>query len=239
MLLGAAGSAVDFMVMARAERASVAGRARWLQRACQRALRALRVEVDSSRIEPPHGVMLAPNHVSYLDIVVLASLAPTVFVAKAEVQGWPLFGWFARRGGTLFLRREVRADVVRVGQQLSPVMAEGVNLVVFLEGTSTDGTAVRTFRSSMLAPAVREAWPVCPVALRYGVPAGQDARVKVAWWGTMPLAPHVLSFAALEWVRAEVRWGAVSAAEGDRKQVARTLEEAVTVMLAGEGGAAN
>ncbi len=187
----------------------------------------MEVEVEPNQPAPPQGVMLTPNHVSYLDILVLSALAPTVFVAKAEVKGWPLFGWFARRAGTLFLRREVRADVVRVGEQLAPVMAAGVNLVVFLEGTSTDGTRVRTFRPSMLEPAVKGGWLVCPVTLNYQVPDGADPRTEVAWWGTMPLAPHLLGFAGLEWVRAGVRWGEVLTATGDRKALAATLQAAV------------
>lgn len=231
VLGGALVSAWEYLRLGRVERASVAGRARWLQRACRRALKSLRVEVNSDRVEVPHGVMLIPNHVSYLDILVLSSLAPTVFVSKAEVQGWPLFGWFARRAGTLFLRREVRADVVRVGQQLAPVMAEGVNLVVFLEGTSTDGQTVRAFKASMLAPAVASGWPVCPLALRYTVPAGHDASLEVAWWGTMPLLPHVLTLARLDWVKTEVRWGDVETASGDRKALAQTLQARVEKLL--------
>lgn len=223
--------------MPREERTSVAGKARWLQRTCRRALRAFKIEVVAEGEALPHGVMLAPNHVSYMDILVLSALAPTVFVAKSEVKGWPLFGWFARMAGTLFIRRQVRADVVRVGEQLAPVMAAGVNLVVFLEGTSTDGQDVNPFRPSMLEPAVKASWPLCPVALRYEVPAGRDATWEVAWWGSMPLLPHVIGFAGLEWVRVHVRRAAVLTAEGDRKELAAQLEAQVRALLHGESGA--
>ena len=230
MLAGAGLSALDYLRLSGSERRSQGGRARWLQRTCARAMRALQIEV-SMRGDFPQGVMLAPNHVSYLDILVIASMTPTVFVAKSEVKGWPLFGWFARQSGTLFLRREVRGDVAKVGAQLAPVIEQGLNLVVFLEGTSTDGTGVRRFRSSMLAPAVREGWPVCPVALRYAVPAGHDASIEVAWWGTMPLLPHVLGLAGVPWVRAEVEVGAPQVGRGDRKVLAEELQAAVEVML--------
>ena len=233
LLAGALVSAVDYLSLNSNERRSRAGLARWLQRTCVRALAALRIEVRMPESFPA-GVMLAPNHVSYLDILVISALSPTVFVAKAEVEGWPLFGWFARRAGTLFLRREVRGDVAKVGGQLAAVIEEGANLVVFLEGTSTDGTRVGAFKSSMLAPAVRGGWPVCPVALRYEVPPGHDASIEVAWWGTMPLLPHVIGVAGLPWVRAEVKVGPTHREREDRKTLARRLQDEVQAMLVHE-----
>ena len=230
MLAGAVVSAVDYASLKRDERRSQAGRARWLQRTSARALRALRIEVEPPETVPS-SVMLAPNHVSYLDILVISSISPTVFVARAEVKGWPLFGWFAQRAGTLFLRREVRGDVAKVGSELAPVIEQGLNLVVFLEGTSTDGTGVRAFRSSMLAPAVREGWPVCPVALHYEVPPGHDASVEVAWWGTMPFLPHLVGLAGLRWVRADVKVGSLIRGASDRKALARALQGEVEAML--------
>ena len=230
MLAGAGLSALDYLRLSGSERRSQGGRARWLQRTCARAMRALQIDV-SMRGDFPQGVMLAPNHVSYLDILVIASMTPTVFVAKSEVKGWPLFGWFARQSGTLFLRREVRGDVAKVGAQLAPVIEQGLNLVVFLEGTSTDGTGVRAFRSSMLAPAVREGWPVCPVALHYEVPPGHDASVEVAWWGTMPFLPHLVGLAGLRWVRADVKVGSLIRGASDRKALARALQGEVEAML--------
>lgn len=211
-------------------RRTLAGRARWLQRTCARALRVLHVETVTAGVVP-HGVMLAPNHVSYVDIIVLAAVAPTVFVSKAEVKSWPAYGWFAARAGTLFLRREVRADLVRVGAELQPVMEAGLNLVVFLEGTSTDGRGVRPFRASLLAPAVANGWPVVPTTMRYTVPPGRDAALEVAWWGSMPLMPHVVQLAGLPWVRSDVAFGAVRRAEGDRKVLAAQLRAAVAAAL--------
>lgn len=213
------------------DRRTLAGRAAWLQRCCARSLRVLGVKVEADGL-PSGGAMLAPNHVSYLDILVLASLRPAVFVAKAEVAGWPVFGWFAARAGTRFLRRERKADVVRVGSALQPVIDAGVGLVVFLEGTSTDGRGVRVFRSSLLEPAVAQRWTVVPVAIRYEVPAPYDAAVDVAWWGTMPLAPHLTKLAGVPTVRATVRVGTGWVAQPDRKAVAERLQREVAELLA-------
>lgn len=221
---------VDYLLLGKEARASIRGRAVWLQRACRRCLAVLGVKVRCSG-DPQQGVLQAPNHVSYLDIIVLAAQAPTVFVAKAEVRSWMLFGWFAQRAGTLFLRREVRADLVKVGAQLAPVMAEGVNLVVFLEGTSTDGREVRPFRSSLLAPAVAGEWSVAPVCVSYRVPPPYDVSVAVAWWGTMPLAPHLVGLTGLPRVEAQLQLGEPRLAGGDRKELAKTLRSNVAAML--------
>jgi 1-acyl-sn-glycerol-3-phosphate acyltransferase len=218
--------AIDFMAMGKAERASVKGRARWLQRCCQHCLRLLHVRTETTG-DVAHGVLITPNHVSYLDIIVLGALAPTVFVAKAEVQGWPVFGWFARKAGTLFLRREVRSELARIGAELDPVLASGANLIVFLEGTSTDGTMVRAFKAGMLEPAVRAEWTVCPAGLSYRVPEGHDVRLEVAWWGTMPLASHLAGLLALEWIDVRVGWGRSRVAVGDRKAMAVELHAEV------------
>lgn len=182
----------------------------------------------------PHGAVLAPNHLGYLDIIVLSALAPTVFVSKAEVGRWPLFGWFAQRAGTRFLRRELKADLVRVGAELEPVIAAGINLVVFLEGTSSDGLQVLPFKPSLLEPVVRHGWPVAPVRLDYIVSPGHDPALEVAWWGTMPLPQHLLGFAGIEQVHAVVKCGEVRIGAGERKTLAANLRAEIESMGTGK-----
>jgi 1-acyl-sn-glycerol-3-phosphate acyltransferase len=211
-------------------RGSLAQRALWLQRNCQRCLRALNVTVVQKGALPK-GALLTPNHVSYLDIIVLSSLAPTVFVSKSEVGGWPIFGWFAKRAGTRFLRRDLKADLVRVGDELKPVIEAGINLVIFLEGTSTDGREVRAFKPSLLEPAVRGGWPVAPATIRYELKDGNDPSITVAWWGTMPLAQHLLILAGLGSIKTTIEFGEEQAAEGDRKSLAQKLHSEVSRRL--------
>lgn len=207
-------------------------RALWLQWTCQRVLRVLGIDlVETGR--RPHGVMVAANHCSYLDILVLAALTPTVFVAKREVRRWPIFGWFAARSGTRFIDRTRRGDVVRIAEEMAPVLAEGLSLVVFLEGTTTDGGAVLPFKPSLLEPAVRAGWPVVPAALQYRVPEGHDVAREIAWWGDMTLPPHLWNLLKMEWVDASVQWGGARKAEGDRKAVAAALQAEVATMKAG------
>ena len=216
--------------------ASESRRAAWLQRSCRRALRVLGVRVHTTG-EVPRGAVVAANHLGYLDILVLAAQAPAVFVAKREVRTWPVFGWFARRAGTRFIDRGRRADVARVAAEFAPVIAGGANLVLFLEGTSTEGRTVLPFRSSLLEPVARAGWPAVPVALRYAVPTPHSAVREVCWWGDMTLAPHLLGFAGLPHIDAVVAWGEPVVASGDRKVLAMELHRAVR-SLRGEGAIA-
>ncbi|MBL9203113.1 MAG: 1-acyl-sn-glycerol-3-phosphate acyltransferase [Opitutaceae bacterium] len=201
-------------------------RAGWLHRTCRRALRVLGVRVTTTG-RAPRGAVIAANHLGYLDILVLAAQAPCVFVAKREVRGWPVFGWFARRSSTRFIDREKRADVARVAEDFAPVLAAGANLVLFLEGTSTDGRAVLPFRSSLLEPVARGGWPAVPVAIAYAVPPPHSAEREVCWWGDMTLAPHLFGLAGLPCVGAAVRWGEPVTATSDRKVLAAELHRAV------------
>ncbi len=216
-------------------RRDLAARARWLQWTCGRVLRVLGVKISAVG-EPSVGALVVANHVSYLDVLVLASLRPVVFVAKREVRGWPIFGWFARRAGTRFIDRERRGDVARVVAEFAPAVAGGVGIVIFLEGTSSDGRAVRPFRSSLLAPAVEQRWTVVPAAISYALPAGHDVATEVCWWGDMTLAPHLLHLFTLSRIDAFVAWGAAENAATDRKALALKLHARVTrlhVALAG------
>ncbi|MET0262674.1 MAG: lysophospholipid acyltransferase family protein, partial [Rariglobus sp.] len=135
-------------------RRTINGRARWLQAICRRGLRVLGVSVTSDMPKVKRlqsggletGGMIICNHLGYLDILVLGASSPMIFVAKREVGGWPVFGWFARMGGTLFVDRSRRGDVARVAGEIEEVVSAGVCVVVFAEGTSSDGREVLPFR---------------------------------------------------------------------------------------------
>jgi lyso-ornithine lipid O-acyltransferase len=189
-------------------------------------LKALGIRVVAQG-KPARGTVIVANHLSYLDIVVLSSLTPVIFVAKREVRGWPLFGWFAAKAGTRFIDREKRGDVTRVGGELAPIMEAGLSIVLFLEGTTSDGREVLPFRPSLLAPAVAAGWKLAPAGITYAVPAGHSAETEVCWWGDMTLPPHLGNVATLPWVEARVGWGEMVPAAGDRKLLAVELRNEV------------
>lgn len=111
--------------------------------------------------------MLVANHVSWLDIVVIDAVLPARFVAKSEIRGWPLIGWMSAKAGTLFIERARRRDTARIARQTSDALLAGDVCAVFPEGTTTDGSKVLPFHSSLLQPALLADADVFPVALRF------------------------------------------------------------------------
>ncbi len=175
---------------------------------------------------PPSAAIYCANHLSYLDIVMLGAATPVVFVSKAEVRNWPIMGRLAECGGTLFLQREKKGELLEVTRQFAPVIAQGVPIVIFLEGTSSNGDEVLPFRPSLLAPAVASAWSVAAVALDYSVSGGTVAE-DVAYWGDMTFGPHFLNLLDKREVAARIAFGPAQEAGSDRKTLARHLQSQV------------
>ncbi|MCX7888589.1 MAG: 1-acyl-sn-glycerol-3-phosphate acyltransferase [Rhodobacteraceae bacterium] len=150
----------------------------------------LRLEV---RGQPMHqnGAAVA-NHASWLDILVLNACQRVCFVSKAEIARWPAIGWLARATGTVFIARDPRAAGVQQ-RLLQERLRAGHHLLVFPEGTSTDGRRVLPFKTTLfgafMAEGIRHAMAVQPISVTYLAPDGEDARFY-AWWGHMDFAPH-------------------------------------------------
>jgi 1-acyl-sn-glycerol-3-phosphate acyltransferase len=196
----------------------------WLHRLCGRVARLIRLRLDvRGRFDA--APLMVSNHLSYLDIVTLGAVAPLRFVAKAEVRAWPWFGWLARCAGTIFVRREDRRALPAVHEQLRHAARVAVPVVIFPEGTSTDGRVVRPFHSALLAVAAAEAWPVFPLRIEYDLPSG-DAGQTVCWWGEMTLLPHLWRLLGHEEILATVRCGR-RLRHADRKVLAAELHAAV------------
>lgn len=199
-------------------------RARWLRRwsACVRTLIGVEVEL---RGRAPDGGMLVCNHVSYLDMLALTAATEMVFLSKAEVRHWPIFGQIARASGALFVNRERRADVADLGPEFVAIVGEGVVLAMFPEGTSTGGDHVLPFHSSLFAPAAQHGWPVVPAWIGYEVADG-SVEDEVAYWRDMTFLPHFLNLLGKRRVRAVVHFGE-PLCNSDRKALARELHQAV------------
>jgi 1-acyl-sn-glycerol-3-phosphate acyltransferase len=205
-----------------ASRAECAG---WLHQSLIRALRAVNVELHIAGQVPRQGLVVS-NHLSYLDIVVYSAALPCVFVSKSEVERWPVIGRYARWAGTVFVRRHDRSDAARANVSIDDALRDGVPVVLFPEGTTTDGERVLRFHSTMLQPAVDTAVPIMPCAIRYEVDEG-DVSQEVCWWGDMKLLPHLWNLLGKESIRAWVVFGEPGAATGHRKQLSATLHDEV------------
>jgi 1-acyl-sn-glycerol-3-phosphate acyltransferase len=206
----------------------------------------LRVEVrgELSRSAP---VLVLANHVSWLDICVLGNLAPLSFVAKSEVAGWPVVGLFARLQRTVFIDRERRSHTAAVNAAVARRLVAGDVIVLFPEGTSSDGNRVLPFRSALVG-AARAALGdgsagmihLQPLAITYtrrnGLPLTRRDRPEVAWYGDMDLAPHLSGFLTGGPFDARVTWGdpIPFGATTDRKRATAEAEVAVRRAFRGE-----
>jgi 1-acyl-sn-glycerol-3-phosphate acyltransferase len=189
-----------------------------------------RVEVHGSPPLPPF--LLVSNHQSYIDILLLASRLDTVFVSKHEVAGWPVLGVLCRLMGTVFINRESRRDLTRVIDEIHRTLSHGTGIVVFPEGTSTNGQEVLAFRPSLLETAVRLQQPVAYASVRYSTgPEARSAADTVCWWGDQAFMPHFFNLVSMPGFRAELYFGPRPIASSDRKLLAHELREAVAGQL--------
>jgi 1-acyl-sn-glycerol-3-phosphate acyltransferase len=188
----------------------------------------LGVHVTTTGRPPSGAYLLASNHLSYLDVLVLAGRLRCAFVSKAEVAAWPVVGAMARTMGTLFVDRERKRGLAPLVATMRERLQAGEGLVLFPEGTSTRGAEVLRFRASLLEPAAAGKLAVHACALRYETPTdGPPAWSAVAWWGDMSFLPHFLGLCALRRIDARIAFAEHPVMADDRKALAGALEQAV------------
>jgi 1-acyl-sn-glycerol-3-phosphate acyltransferase len=158
-------------------------------------------------------IVYVSNHSSWLDILVLGGRLEACFISKEEVGTWPVIGWIAKLGRTVYVRRQ-RASTGRERDDMRDRLAGGDNLILFPEGTSSDGSRVLPFRSAFLSiaeqPVTADGKPplVQPVSLVYDrlgyLPAGRSSRPLFAWYGDMDIGSHYWRLAQHRGLRATV-----------------------------------
>lgn len=189
------------------------------------------------------GVLMVANHSGYWDVVVLGAVTPVSFVAKSEVASWPFFGMMAKLQRSIFVERARRSRAGEVRDVLRDRLLDGDALVLFPEGTSTDGNRVISFKSALMGAAEAQLGtdpdgttryvPVQPVSVSYvglhGIPMGRENRPLFTWYGDMDLLPHVweaLKTGPFE-VIVEFHPPLTAKPGCGRKQIARLAEAAV------------
>jgi lyso-ornithine lipid O-acyltransferase len=193
--------------------------------------------VAHGEVSTARPTLFISNHSSYIDITVLASQIPASFVAKAEVAEWPLFGILAKLQRTVFVERRVsRAAYHRDEMRLR--LAQGENLILFPEGTSSDGNRVLPFKSALFSVAQEDIdgqeLVVQPVSIAYtrldGMPVGRTLKPHFAWYGDMDMAPHMWTLFGLGICTVEVMFHApVTLSQfGSRKGLADHCYEVVS-----------
>ena len=172
------------------------------------------------------GLVVA-NHVSWLDVIAIASVKPTAFVCKSEIAAWPLVGWLLKRVGTIFIRRGSFRDVWRVMLRVRSRMAAAQSVAVFPEGTTTIGREVLEFRRALFEPASQLGLPVFPVALAYSSEAA-------SYTGTTSFLQSLVSIAGAR--KLEVHIALLSPIEGRglaRRELALRSRERIAARLPG------
>jgi 1-acyl-sn-glycerol-3-phosphate acyltransferase len=206
----------------------LAARTEWLHRWCRFACRVLGIRVTSHGAMPRSGLLVC-NHLSYLDIIVLSSIRPCIFVAKRDVAGWPLFGWLAHAAGTIFVDRQRPLTTAFAVNRIHAAIATGLPVVLFPEGTSSDGSTVLPFKSSLLESAVQLRCPVAACTVGYALDYGSVAD-EVCYWRDMTLVPHLLNLFFKREICSKCSFSYPKIRVGNRKEIARALRDEVVSM---------
>jgi lyso-ornithine lipid O-acyltransferase len=205
-----------------------------------RRLVGIRVSVMGTPAAPP--LLIAANHISWLDITVIGSVLPVSYISKAEVATWPVIGLLARLQRSVFIDRTRRTETKRATEAVASRIGKGDIMVLFAEGTTGDGTRVLPFRSSLIGAAgaaiSNEPITVQPLAIAYtriqGLPVGRTDLPDLAWYGDMPFGSHFRDLLMMGAIDTVVAFGEpiVLGPEHDRKQVADLCFAEVKRMLA-------
>ncbi len=197
------------------------------------------------KLEADRPLMLASNHSSWLDILVLSAVADVAFIAKSEVRDWPIFGLFAQWQKSVFIERQQKQKTGDQVNEIAERMAAGEIMVLFPEGTTSDGNRLLEVKSSLFGAAAA-ALPktpdavvhVQPVAVAYtrihGVAMGRYYRPIAAWPGDIELVPHLKDIVACGAIDVDVCFGEALdyRAGSNRKQVSATIARRIRNMLA-------
>jgi lyso-ornithine lipid O-acyltransferase len=203
----------------------------------------LRIRVEG-QVTSARPLLIIANHASWMDICVISALLPVAFVAKRDVAAWPVVGMLARLQRAIFVDRERRQRTGQAAAEIAARLNKGDALVLFAEGTSSDGNRVLPFRSALLGALDLEGTSITvqPLALSYtgwrALPAGRRYRPQLAWYGDMDLLPHLAEALRHGGIDVVARWcePLTPAPGNDRKALARALEREVRISRAKERG---
>lgn len=214
--------------------ASMARRQRWTSWFMARLTAALPLRVKVSGKLPDQPMLWVSNHVSWTDIPLLGMLAPLSFLSKAEVRTWPVAGWLALKAGTLFIRRG-SGDSKLIQKQMGQHLLTRHSLVIFPEGTTTDGRSLRTFHGRLLSSAVETGTSLQPVAIQY-LRDGKPDQIA-PFIGDDDLLSHLRRLFANEVSEVHIQLLTPIETQGkERAALAFEAQQAVQVALFGEAG---
>ena len=199
----------------------------WVQQTCKAIMAGAGIRYQVDGLPPTHGLVVA-NHLSYLDVLILSAAMPCFFVAKMEIGGWPIFGKAARVGGTIFIDRSSLASALTVAEQIGERLKRPIPVLLFPEGTSTDGAQVLRFHSRLIDPATSAKAPITAAAIRYVVEDGTPER-ELCWYGDALFITHLFKALSTPGFTAKVRFGQPRVYP-DRRTAADATHAEITAM---------
>lgn len=215
-------------------------RTRLIQWWCRKLLAAFNLHVSSHGHIPSHNVrlssaMFVANHISWSDIHAINSTIALRFIAKSEIRNWPVFGYLVSRANTLFIDRSIKRDAKRTIDIAVQSLQAGDNLCLFPEGTTTDGTVIHPFKSSLIQAAIEAQAPIHPIAIRYPHPNG-GVNTAAAYAGDTSLMQSMQNILAQKRPVVELHFLAPIAAEDvanrDRRELTSHIENLIRRHLA-------
>ena len=203
-------------------------RAEETQRVCAMILRRMPVDVDIYGIPPERGLVVS-NHLSFIDIILYGAACPCVFISKAEVLRWPIFGTAARMAGTVFVNRSRTAVGSAATADVEVALKEDVCVLLFPEGTSTDGSTLRPFHSSFYEPAVRARAEV--IAAAVGYPDAPDhVEADVCYAGNDMFFPRLMKALSLDRIGSRLDFSPLHAVYNGRKEAMNATRDEILAM---------
>lgn len=203
-------------------------RALWMHRIARRILRVIGGRAEVHGAIPTHGLIVS-NHLGYLDVFVIGSVIPAIFVAKSDVRGWPAVGLLCRLSGTIFVERNRRHSASASLKAMHAALDSGRPVVIFPEGTSSDGAAVLPFKTSLLEAATSHR--ATAAAIDYELPGGSVAD-EICYWRDMTFAPHFWNVLGKRGFTARLRFGGSHPPAADRKTATAALLSEVIALRA-------
>lgn len=197
---------------------------------CVKVLRILGVRVHVHGQIPESGTqatLFVANHISWIDIWVLKAQLPMRFVSKSEIRGWPVIGWLAEQAGTLFVTRHKRQEAGKTMNSVEEALRENDNLCFFPEGTTTDGTELKPFKSSLFQAAVNARARVWPMMIFYPHPHG-GANTEVAYYGDITMLQSLRAVLSQREIVVELVFAEPLETEwSERRQLAHQARQAI------------
>ncbi|MEQ1546421.1 lysophospholipid acyltransferase family protein [Methyloglobulus sp.] len=160
------------------------------------------LDLEVSKVGNPSGKasLMVSNHISWLDIIVLGSFSSAHFVAKSDILAWPIIGYLAKRGGTVFVRRGDKQQARAIAEEIIWLLKQNGTVIAFPEGTTTKGDEVLPFHASLFQSAVLAKAPVQPVAMNYLGETKQYA----PFVGEDAFIPHLIKMLSLDKIEVSV-----------------------------------